>query len=53
MKYESKKLTRHICMALSAAALTLPMTAYAAENAEAHDVYDLDMVEVIGQRPIS
>ena len=53
MKYESKKLSRHICMALSAAALTLPMTAYAAENAEAHDVYDLDTVEVVGQRPVS
>jgi len=53
MKYESKKLPRHICMALSAAALTLPMTAYAAESAEEEAVYDLDTVEVIGQRPIS
>lgn len=53
MKYESKKLTRHICMALSAAALTLPMTAYAAESAEEEAVYDLDTVEVVGQRPVS
>lgn len=52
MKYESKKLKSHICMALSAAALTLPMTAFAAESGEIA-TYDLDTVEVVGQRPVS
>ena len=53
MKYESKKLKSRIGIALTAAAVTaLPMTAFAAENA-AMDSYDLDTVEVVGQRPVS
>ena len=53
MKYESKKLKDRIGIALTAAAVTaLPMTAFAAEDA-AMDTYDLDTVEVVGQRPVS
>ncbi|WP_315436462.1 TonB-dependent siderophore receptor [uncultured Selenomonas sp.] len=53
MKYESKKLKSRIGIALTAAAVTaLPMTAFAAEDA-AMDSYDLDTVEVVGQRPVS
>ena len=53
MKYESKKLKSRIGIALTAAAVTaLPMTAFAAEAA-AMDSYDLDTVEVVGQRPVS
>ena len=53
MKYESKKLKSRIGIALAAAAVTaLPMTAFAAEDA-AMDSYDLDTVEVVGQRPVS
>ena len=40
-------------IALTAAAVTaLPMTAFAAEDT-AMDSYDLDTVEVVGQRPVS
>ena len=53
MKYESKKLKSRIGIALTAAAVTaLPMTAFAAEDT-AMDSYDLDTVEVVGQRPVS
>lgn len=53
MKYESKKLKNRIGIALTAAAVTaLPMTAFAAEDT-AMDSYDLDTVEVVGQRPVS
>ena len=53
MKYESKKLKNRIGIALAAAAVTaLPMTAFAAEDT-AMDSYDLDTVEVVGQRPVS
>ena len=53
MKYESKKLKSRIGIALAAAAVTaLPMTAFAAEDT-AMDSYDLDTVEVVGQRPVS
>ena len=53
VKYESKKLKSRIGIALTAAAVTaLPMTAFAAEDA-AMDSYDLDTVEVVGQRPVS
>ena len=53
MKYESKKLKSRIGIALTAAAVTaLPMTAFASEDA-AIDSYDLDTVEVVGQRPVS
>lgn len=53
MKYESKKLKNRIGIALTAAAVTaLPMTAFAAEDT-AMDSYDLDTVEVVGQRSVS
>jgi len=53
VKYESKKLKNRIGIALTAAAVTaLPMTAFAAEDT-AMDSYDLDTVEVVGQRPVS
>ena len=53
MKYESKKLKNRIGIALTVAAVTaLPMTAFAAEDT-AMDSYDLDTVEVVGQRPVS
>ena len=52
MKYESKKLKSSIRIALAAAVTALPMTAFAAEDA-AMDSYDLDTVEVVGQRPVS
>ena len=52
MKYESKKLKSSIRVALAAAVTALPMTAFAAEGA-AMDSYDLDTVEVVGQRPVS
>ena len=51
MKYTSKKLKNRICIMFAAAAAALPMTAIAAESAEVHDVYELDAVEVVGQRP--
>ena len=52
MKYESKKLKRSIRVALAAAITALPMTAFAAEDT-AMDSYDLDTVEVVGQRSVS
>ena len=52
MKYESKKLKSSIRVALAAAVTALPMTAFAAEDT-AMDSYDLDTVEVVGQRPVS
>ena len=52
MKYESKKLKSSIRVALAAAVTALPMTAFAAESGEIA-TYDLDTVEVVGQRPVS
>lgn len=53
MKYELKKLKNRIGIALTPAAVTaLPMTAFAAEDT-AMESYDLDTVEVVGQRPVS
>ena len=53
MKYELKKLKNRIGIALTVAAVTaLPMTAFAAEDT-AMDSYDLDTVEVVGQRSVS
>ena len=52
VKYESKKLKSSIRVALAAAVTALPKTAFEAESGEIA-TYDLDTVEVDGQRPVS